>query len=192
MRFFETVNGTVTVGSGNLYAMLAKDFTEDYSLTEMDDLGYIKEGESAKLTSEPEIGEINSANKGAVASYVKKYTNTFETGIISYNPETVAKYLTGADVEDITVGNKKGKRTYGNAHMQRPEIALVFVGEDEDTGKEVRIVMPKCVWTSSYELDFNTDDPVALNYGFKLLDVTLPNGKLGAYWKDEIEPEAQT
>ena len=191
MKFFETENGSVSVGSGYIYAMLAKDFTENYDLKTMDDLGYIKEGESAKLTSEPDIGEVGSANKGDVGSYVKKYTTTFETGIISYNPVTVAKYLTGSDVTDITVGEKKGKRTYGNTKMQRPEIALVFVGTDEDTGEETRIVMPKCVWTAAYELEFNTDDPVALNYTFKCLDVTLPNGKLGSFWRDDLKNAAE-
>lgn len=187
MKFFETENGSVAVGSGYLYATLAKDFTEEYSLETMDDLGYIKEGESAKLTSEPDIGEVNSANKGAVGSYVKKYTTTFETGIISYNPTTVAKYLTGSDIVDVTVGKKKGKRTFGNIDAQRPEIALVFVGVDESTGEETRLVMPKCVWTAVYELEFNTDDPVALNYSFKCLDTKLPNGKVGSFWRDDLK-----
>lgn len=186
MKIFNTENGSVPVGSGYLYATLAKDFTENYDLETMDDLGYIKEGESAKLTSEPEMLEVGSANKGDVGSAVKKYVTTFETGIISYNPVTVAKYLTGSDVDDVTVGNKTGKRTYGNTNMQRPEIALVFVGTDEITGEEIRLVMPKCVWTAAYELDFNTDDPVALNYAFKCLDTMLPNGKRGAFWRDDL------
>lgn len=183
MNFFKDV----TVGSGNLYATLAKDFTENYDLETMDDIGYIKEGESAKLTVEPEIGEINSANKGSVATYVKKYTTTFETGVISYNTENVAKYLTGSTVDEVTVGDKTFKRTYGGADLQRPEIALVFVGKDKKSGKEVRIVMPKCVWTAAYELDFNTDEPIALNYAFKCLDVELPNGEIGSFWRDATD-----
>lgn len=184
MRIFNTENGFAPVGSGYLYAALAKDFTEDYSLDDMDDLGYIKDGESFKLTSTPIINKYKSANKGAVGTVVTGYDTSCETGIISFNPAYVAKYLTGGDVEQVTVGTKKGTRLYGNSDAQRPEVFLVFVGTDKTTGQEARIVMPKCVWTSDFELEFNAEDITALNYGFDCLDVTLSDGRQITHWTD--------
>lgn len=191
MRIFELENDSFApVGSGYLYAMLAKDFTEDYNLDEMDDLGYIKDGESFKITSTPTMNKYKSANKGSVGSLVTGYDTSCETGIISFNPVYVSKYLTGTDIKNVTVGEKNGKRIYGNSDAQRPEVALVFVGADK-SGAEIRLVMPKCVWNSDFELEFNAEDITALNYGFDCHDVVLKDNSRVTYWLDILNAPVQ-
>lgn len=180
MNITQTEKDSVLIGSGYLYALEAEDFTDDTDIDEMVEIGYIKENASFKRTSD--ATEINSANYGLVDMIGGKYATEFETGIISYNASNVARFLTGSDV-DKTVANKT--RTYFGENDKRPKVALVFVGTDEETGNEIRLKMPRCIWIGEYNLDFNNDDPVELNYHFRCLNVKMPNGKIGAAWLDE-------
>jgi len=179
MNYLSSDKDSVLMGSGFLYAMPYSDFTAGTDITDMTEIGYIKE--SAKFTRTHEATEINSANYGLIDIVGNKYNTEFETGIISYNPENVASFLTGSSV--VTSGTKQ--TTYFAENDKIPAIALVFVGTEEHTGKNIKLVMPKCKWIGDYELDFNNDDPVELNYQFKCLNVTMPNGKVGAAWLEE-------
>jgi len=184
MKFITTDKDGVLIGSGYLYACNAKDFDgTNYDLEEMDELGYIKE--NAVFAREPEAKTITSANYGDVTNFISKYNTTFETGIFSYNPEKIKKF-SGNKVVTADESDARKKTTYMGEKDQRPAVALVFVGEDEDTGEEFRLVMPKAQWTSAFELDFNNDDPVTLNYTFGLNNVRMPNGDIGAAWIEQI------
>lgn len=175
MNYITTEKDSVLIGSGFLYAIEAANFdSTDIDITKMVEIGYIKEDATFRRSAETQ--EINSANYGLVELVNSKYTTEFETGIISYKAENVARFLTGSMVK--TEGGKK--ITYFAESDKTPSVALVFVGKDEDTGKDFMLVMPKCKWQGEYELDFNNDDPVELNYNFRCLNTTLPNGKIGA------------
>lgn len=177
MNYLNTEKDSVLIGSGYLYAIEAADFdATDIDTDDMVEIGYIKENAVFKRTHE--AVEINSANYGLVDIVGNKYTTEFETGIISYKAENVARFLTGSKV--VTGSNRK--TTYFAENDKIPAVALVFVGTDEDTGDEIMLVMPKCKWQGDYELDFNNDNPVELNYNFRCLNVTMPNGKVGAGW----------
>ena len=174
------------IGSGYLYACAAADFDgANYDVETMDELGYIKE--NAVFSREPEAKVVTSANYGDVKNFISKYNTTFETGIFSYNPDKIKKF-SGNQVVTADTADARKRTTYMGEKDQRPDVALVFVGEDEDTGEEFRLVMPKAQWTSAFELDFNNDDPVTLNYVFGLNNTRMPNGKIGAAWIDEITP----
>ena len=177
MRIFDKAeNGNVLIGSGYLYACAASAFDpSDFDVADMDDLGYIED--SAVFRRSSSKTELKSANKGVVGVFQHDYVTEFETGIISYVANHVANYLTGSQV--TSSGDKV--YTYFCESDNSPEIALVFVGTDEQSGDTFTLVMPKCVWNAdSLELDFNNDNPVSINFAFKCLNVTLPNGKIGA------------
>ncbi len=180
MNYIDTEkDNAIMLGSGYFYALPAKEFvagTTEEDVSAMDEIGYIKE--SATFTRTHDSIDVRSANYGIVESFAANYETTFETGIISYSASNVSKYLTGHDI----VTNDDGTKTtsYFCENNVVPNVALVFVGSDESTGKSIKIVMPKCKWTGDYQLDFNNDDPVELDYSFKCLNTTLPNGKVGA------------
>lgn len=181
MNYLNTEKDNVLMGSGYLYAMAAADFDPtDIDVSDMTEIGYIKESATFKRTHTGT--EINSANYGLVEVIANKYQTTFETGIISYNAQNVAQFMTGSSV--VNVGETT-KRTYFAEGDKIPAVALVFVGKDEDTQKEIKLVMPKCKWQGEYTLDFNNDNPIELNYSFLCMNVTMPNGKVGAAWLDE-------
>ena len=99
--------------------------------------------------------------------------------------------MTGDDyVAGTAANNKVTNKTYFIEGAKTPAIALVFVGKDEDSGEEIKLIMPKCKWQGEYKLDFNNDNPVEINYSFKCFNVTLPNNKIGAAWLEETTATA--
>lgn len=185
MQIFNPGKDSVLIGSGYLYAMLADSFDNtDVDTADMTEIGYIKDSAVFKRTHESK--DIETANYGVVDTYNHKYTTTFETGIISYNAANVAQFMTGDDYVAGTAANGKvTNKTYYIEGAKTPAIALVFVGKDEDTNEEFRLIMPKCKWQGEYTLDFNNDNPVEMNYSFKCFNTTLPNNKTGAAWLEE-------
>lgn len=185
MQILNTDKKSVLMGSGYLYAVESKDFdAANYNVNDMVEIGYIQENAVLRRTTEAK--EITSANYGTVAVLNGAYTNEFETGIISYDAENVSRFLTGSQVTTVD-GNIK--RTYFCESDKHPTISLIFKGIDEDTQDEFIVVMPRAVWVGDYELDFNNDNPISLNYLFKLLNSQLPNGKNGAFFIDEKKAE---
>lgn len=168
MNILKEEKGEVMIGSGLLYAQLASEFDcTNFNLTDMTEMGYIQD--NAVFNREREYKDIETANYGTVDTIGGKTTTTFNTNIISYNAQNVAKFMTGAKVID-----NNGKRiTYYVTGAKVPTIALVFVGTDEDSGKEFMLVMPKCKWNSNLTLDFNNENPVALDFAYKCLTTTL-------------------
>jgi hypothetical protein len=177
--------GSILIGSGFLYAQSAATFDmANFNTDNMTEIGYIND--SAKFTRTHESKDIETANYGVVDTYNSKYTTSFETGVISYNAENIAQFLTGDDyVAGTAAQGKITNKTYFVESAKTPTVALVFVGTDEESGEQFKLVMPKCKWVGDYELDFNNDNPVALNYNFKCFNVTLPNNKTGAAWIEE-------
>lgn len=184
--FYQTDDGVFAKGSGYLFAIEAANFQRDnFDLDDMVEIGYIRESATFKHTQETQ--EVTTANYGTIAVLGGNAESTFETGIITYNANNVAKFLTG---NSIVKSNGKNI-TYGSTKYQRPEVALVFVSDKTDP--DYTLVMPKCVWIGDYELDFNNDNPIEFNYNFKCLDVTMPNGEIGSYWEiTKAETENET
>lgn len=189
MNIIKADKDTVMLGSGYVYAVPAKQFTDNMEVSEMTEIGYIKEGESARFSRTHDSKEINSANYGLVALIGNNYVTEFNTSIISYKAENVAKFLTGSKVVTDAQNNKK--TTYFAENDRIPEVALAFVGKDSDTGEKFVLYMPKAVWTGEYALDFNNDDPVELDYAFRCLNKTLPNGEIGAAYLVEFDEEEE-
>lgn len=179
MNYITTEKDSVLMGSGYLYACAASEFTPNaIDTSSMTEIGYIKDNAVFRRTHEAQ--EITSANYGLVEMVNGNYTTEFDTGIISYKAENVSRFLTGSSVVADSEHHKK--TTYFAEGDKIPSVALVFVGNDENSGNEFMLVMPKTKWIGEYELDFNNDDPVELDYHFKCMNVTMPNGKVGAAW----------
>lgn len=185
MQVLNTEKDSVLIGSGYLYAIESSEFVKDpINISDMVEIGYIKD--SAKFTRTHEQKDIESANYGTIDSINGKYTTTFDTGIISYNANNVARFLTGDRI--VAAADNQGgstKTTFYAESSKTPSVALVFVGDDtdeNDVGAKFTLVMPKCKWQGEYALDFNNDNPVELNYSFKCLNTTMPNNQIGAAW----------
>lgn len=177
MEFRNTQYDRGLMGCGNLYAIEASKFNmEKPDVTQMVHLGFISEG--ATFTRTHESTPVMSANLGQAWVHASAYSTVFDTNIFSYSASNISRFLTGAKC----VKTDTGCVTYFATTDTVPETALVFLGHDDDTNNEFMLVMPRCSWQGDYELDFNDDDPVALNYQFACLDVTMPNGKTGAAW----------
>lgn len=196
MNYLNTDKDSVMMGSGYLYATEAATFDmSSIDTSAMTEIGYIKD--SAKFTRSHDAKVITSANYGDITTVNGKYESTFDTNVISYKAENVARFLTGDSVVAGTPTTANGvttstKTTYFAESSQSPAIALVFVGMDENTGNEIMLVMPKCKWQGEYTLDFNNDNPIEVNYNFKCFNVTLPNGKVGAAYLVETTKTAAT
>ena len=171
MHIIETEKGYTPMGSGYLYAIEAKTFTEEMDVENMVEIGWLKD--SAKFTHSTEMKKISAANSDGAIAYVPGASTTeFDTSIISYNPENVRRFLLGGK-GDTT----EGYDTTYFSNYRRPEVALIFVGTDASNGKEVKLVMPRCVWVGTYELNFNNDDPIETNYHFECLRYKRSNGE---------------
>ena len=182
MYIVDTEKGSINIGSGYLYAIEAKNFTEDMDVAEMAEIGWIKD--EATFTHNTEMVEISAANSDGVIAVIPGTTTTeFDTGIISYNPEHVRRFLLG------NCGGVEGGVDVTNfGRFRRPEVALVFVGTDKDNGKEMQLVMPRCVWVGEYQLNFNNNDPIELNYHFKCLRYKKADGTVcSAYRKQAVD-----
>lgn len=197
MRIFADAKGSINIGSGKLYAIEAEDYAtaiddtaKSVDVSAMTEIGCITG--SATLTRTSTSSDIVSANYGKRVTYKHDYVTEFDTDVISYIPANVARFMTGSDTETIT----DGIITYFGEDDQSPDVTLVFVADDDKTGKKFTIVMPKANWIGDYTLDFNNDNPIALDFHFGCANVTLPNGKVGSAWvinsADEEEEEEET
>ena len=186
MQIFETDKKSVMLGSGYLYAIESSKYEDGKTKTnDMDEIGYILN--DATFTRSKDTKEVHTANYGTVVMFDNNHKAEFKTGIISYDPEMVSKYMTGSEIEkkDGTI------RTYFSSDDQSPMVALVFAGKDKDSGREFNLVMPKCHFIGDYELKFDEDDPIELDFHFRCLDTEI-NGKNVHAWIDETTPNDTT
>lgn len=173
-------NKLVLVGSGELYAMkytpeMFQNGVKDIKTENMTDLGFIKEDAELKVSAE--LTEINSANYGVVGTINGKKSVEFNTGIMEWNLNNVANFLTGSEIK--TDENKK-TFFYGDAD-QSPNVFLRFVSEDESSKKRITIDMLRCNFMGELDLNFNGEDPITFDYNFKLLNSKMSNDKYGYY-----------
>lgn len=166
MNYISTDSENVVLGSGELYAAL---YTPEKSVVEMtteemDCIGYIKD--SATITTNYERKSVTTANRGTIANFTTSTEVEFSTGIMSFNLENVAKYLTGSTYED---------GSFYFEDSQAPTICLKFVMEDTANNKKIVIDMYRCNWTGNLNLDFNTEDAVEFDYTFAVLANMMDN-----------------
>ena len=159
---------SVVLGSGWLYASPVKDIINVFSLTPTEEaalinIGYIES--SAKLAAKSKAVYATSANAGRVKKCEGDKEVSFETNIISWNLENVAKLLTGSAYVETD-----GVKTFTYADSDSaPIVFLRFIHEDEADNRKVTIDMYKAQFTGELELDFNKKDAVSFNYAFDLL-----------------------
>jgi hypothetical protein len=160
MSFLTNGDQNVVIGSGDLYAIPITEIEDPFNLTTEEEenlrfLGYIES--NAVLNAAIEKQEIEAANAGTVAEFIKKKTVTFSTGIFSWCLESVAELLTGSKYEDDIVGDKKSF-TYSHED-QSPNVFLRFIKTDEKAGKKIIIDMYKGSFNDDLAFDFNNDNP---------------------------------
>lgn len=174
-------NSSVVVGSGYLYAAKHSDIKNPYAITPaereaMTEIGYIEA--KAVLNAAAETTDISTANYGKIGKISGQKEVSFTTGILSWSLENVSKFLTGSKY----VETETGKRYYYGHGDQIPAVCLLFVSDDDTTGKSISIVMPKAFFQGELELDFNNDNPVSFNYAFDLMSTVNAADKKSYYF----------
>lgn len=167
-------NKSVLVGSGELYAMkytaeMYQKGTADIKTENMTDLGFIKEDAEIKASSE--LHEISAANAGVIGTIGGKKSVEFNTGIMEWNLENVANFLTGSEVEKSRDG--KALTYFYSDTDKAPDVFLRFVSEDEAAKKRITLDMYRGNFMGELDLNFNGEDPVSFDYNFKLLSTEV-------------------
>ena len=179
MKFLNLAKGDVVVGCGHLYAMPVKDFkVGETTYATMKDIGYIHE--EAVFRRSAESFDLETVSDGIIASIPGAYTTEFETGVISLTVDNMTLYTSGSATETLENGKV---RIYGCESDKPAELALCFVGTDEDTGKTFELYMSYAIWQPNTEWTFaDAETPISLNFHYKCCNTTLPNGKQGSYY----------
>lgn len=177
---------SVVVGSGYLYACDADKIANPYAITAeeraaFEEIGYIES--DAVLSAAATSVDVTTANYGKVGKIYSDKEVSFVTGIISWDLENVAKYLTGSEYEDTETGS----RFYYGVDDRAPRVCLIFVSEDEKEGKRISIVMPLAQFQGELEMNFNSENPVSFNYAFDLMSTVNPEKQKSYYFYTDEE-----
>lgn len=177
---------SVVLGSGWLYAAPYKDISNPFALSTEDEakltnIGFIES--NAKLVAKSKIVSAESANAGKVFNRNVGKEVSFQTGIISWNLDSVSKFLTGSD---YTVDETTGKKTFLYANSDSaPRVFLRFIYTDETENKKITMDMFCGQFNSGLTLDFNNKNPVSFDYSFDLL--AKDNGTKYVYFRIDEE-----
>lgn len=159
---------SVVLGSGWLYASPVKDIANVFALTEAEEAALINVGyieSSAVLKAKSSSVYANAANAGRVKRAEGDKEVTFDTSIISWNLENVAKLLTGSDYTEAD-----GVKTFTYADSDSsPVVFLRFIHTDDVDNRKVTIDMYKAQFSGDLELNFSKKDAVSFNYSFDVL-----------------------
>lgn len=164
---------SVVVGSGFLYAVEYDRVANPYAITDeemalFEEIGYIESNAVLKATAAVEA--LRTANYGRIGNIYADKAVSFVTGVISWNMEHVAKYLTGSTYEETDTQT----RFYYGVDDRSPKVCLLFIAEDDYEGQRITIVMPNAQFQGELEMDFNAESPVSFNYGFDLNGTVNP------------------
>ena len=165
----------IILGSGELYIAKSKDISNLASPTDTDLSKFVNIGAisgNASLTIKDDFTDIESTNRGIIDSLLKKRTVSFNTGIITFNLENLAKFIYGADYADdaenkiktVSIGNEVADKCY-----------IKFVHTDKASGDKFIVNIPQSRFAGEQSFEFGEDATVT-NYEFKAL-ATLVNGK---------------
>lgn len=179
-------SSSVVVGSGYLYACDADKVANPYAITDeeraaFDEIGYIES--DAVLSAKATGVDLKTANYGKIGKIYSDKEVSFVTGVISWDLENVAKYLTGSEYEETAAGT----RFYYGVDDRAPRVCLIFVSEDEREGKRISIVMPLAQFQGELEMNFNAENPVSFNYAFDLMGTVNPTKRKSYYFYTDEE-----
>lgn len=177
---------SVVVGSGYLYACEYDQIANPYAITAeeraaFDEIGYIEN--DAVLSAKATGVDLKTANYGKIGKIYSDKEVSFVTGVISWDLENVAKYLTGSEYEETAAGT----RFYYGVDDRAPRVCLIFVSEDEKEGKRISIVMPLAQFQGELEMNFNAENPVSFNYAFDLMSTVNPEKQKSYYFYTDEE-----
>lgn len=177
---------SVVVGSGYLYACEYDQIANPYAITaeeraNFDEIGYIES--DAVLSAKATGVDLKTANYGKIGKIYSDKEVSFVTGVISWDLENVAKYLTGSEYEETAAGT----RFYYGVDDRAPRVCLIFVSEDEKEGKRISIVMPLAQFQGELEMNFNAENPVSFNYAFDLMSTVNPEKQKSYYFYTDEE-----
>lgn len=164
MAYGTLTSDPIILGSGELYlGKVAEGATDAVIDAALSNVGYIESG--ATLNYKPTTKDIETANRGTIMSYITKEDVSFKTGIISWKIENLALLAPATVTTDAT---KKTKKVVVGGKGSLPVNYLRFV-HTKDDGKKLIVNIYKTQQTSGFELNFDKEKPLSLNYEFKAL-----------------------
>ncbi len=159
----------ILLGAGELFIGLAKNIEDLEELTEQEEedltnIGAIESG--ATINIENTYQEVKSANRGTVARMKVDSEVTFNSGIMTWVMENVAKFLSGSKYTESEDGLER-KMVIGHQD-ESPEVYLRFIHNKKDGGQLI-VNIYKAVFNEALNFDFNLENPVTINYAFAAL-----------------------
>ena len=158
----------ILLGAGELYLMFAKDIEDLENLTteEEDNLiniGAIESG--ATINIENTYREIKSANRGTVARMKVDSECVFDSGIMTWVLENIAKFLSGSKFTKDLDGSQK--MIIG--HQDESPVCYLRFIHHKKSGGQLIVNIYRAVFNEALNFAFNQDDPVTINYSFAAL-----------------------
>ncbi|HHV26005.1 MAG TPA: hypothetical protein GXX63_02275 [Tissierellia bacterium] len=166
----------IILGSGELYLALANEITnpedfENFDDTNLINIGAIESGANVNIATEK--GEIRSSNRGLITKYSIGKDVRFSTGVMTWNMESMSKFLTGSEYEeDITNGIRK---MVISAKDEPPTCYLRFVHEKKDGSGKLIANIYKAQFDGDLNFVFDTENPTTINYEFVGLETDNKN-----------------
>ena len=160
----------IVLGSGEIYLGLTKEIEDIFNLTKEEEeklvnVGAIESGATLNISNSSEA--IESDNRGVIARFSQGKDVEFSTGVMTWNLDNMAKFLTGSKVE--VKGNKKIMRISDKDNAN--EVYIKFVHEFKDESGELVVNIFKAQFSGDLEFVFSKEGATTQDYKFSAMAV---------------------
>lgn len=155
----------IVLGSGEIYLGLTSEIEDVFNLTEEEEknllnVGAIESGATLNISAESEA--IESDNRGVIARFNQGKNITFSTGVMTWDLDNMAKFLTGSKVE--VQGNKKIMKLSEKDNAK--DVYIKFIHEFKDGSGKLTVNLFKTQFTGELEFVFSKEGATTANYEF--------------------------
>ena len=155
----------IVLGSGEIYLGLTSEIKDVFNLAEKEEEGLLNVGaieSGATLNIGAESEAIESDNRGVVARFNKGKNVTFSTGVMTWDLDNMAKFLTGSKI--VKTDGKKVMRLSEKDNAQN--VYIRFVHKFKDGSGELIVNVFKAQFTGELEFVFSKEGATTANYEF--------------------------
>jgi hypothetical protein len=174
---------TYLLGSGDLFlGVVDPSATETEIDAALENVGAISGG--AALTYTPTFYEVESANRGTIASMKTKEEVVFKSGLLTWDLKNIEKLSAAYFSEDTTVGTRR----VGIGGMKNVPVNYLRFVHTKPDGKKLTVNVFKAQAQSGFELTFDKEQETVIDAEFKALAVIGKDDGNLVEIIEEIEP----